>query len=165
MLSHAKDSSHASAQWQIEAYGTAAPDFIGNYATIIGGNGEVLHEGSNGWICQPGNTRPFPKMGWSSAHEAMPLCMDENAFKFMNGKQDEMTADGWAWMLHGDVGEWIESGPHMMLMPMDSDSIKNMSSDFTTGAPYVMMPNTPIAHLMIPLPGYYVYQPESNPKN
>ena len=102
--------------------------------------------------------------------------------KFMNGKQDEMKADGWAWMLHGDVGEdnskpgvlnekdsapgqWIESGPHMMLMPMDSDSIKNMSSDFTTGAPYVMMPNTPIAHLMIPLPGYYIYQPESNPKN
>ena len=41
LLSHTKDSSHASAQWQIEAYGTAAPDFIGNYATIIGGNGEV----------------------------------------------------------------------------------------------------------------------------
>ena len=41
LLSHSKDSSHASAEWQIEAYGTAAPDFIGNYATIIGGNGEV----------------------------------------------------------------------------------------------------------------------------
>ena len=182
LLSHTKDSSHASAEWQIEAYGSAAPDFIGNYATIIGGNGEVLHEGSNGWTCSAANARPFPKMGWSSAHEAMPFCLDENAMKFMNGKQDEMTADGWAWMLHGDVGEdnskpgvlnekdsapgqWIESGPHMMLMPMNSDSIKNMSSDFTTGAPYVMMPNTPIAHLMIPLPGYYIYQPESNPKN
>ena len=44
LLSHTKDSSHASAEWQIEAYGSAAPDFIGNYATIIGGNGEVLHE-------------------------------------------------------------------------------------------------------------------------
>ena len=76
LLSHSKDSSHASAEWQIEAYGTAAPDFIGNYATIIGGNGEVLHKGTNGWTCQPGNTRPFPKMGWSNAHEAMPLCMD-----------------------------------------------------------------------------------------
>ena len=38
LLSHTKDSSHASAEWQIEAYGSAAPDFIGNYATIIGGN-------------------------------------------------------------------------------------------------------------------------------
>jgi len=28
-----------------------------------------------------------------------------------------------------------------------------------------MMPNTPMAHVMIPVPGYYVYQPESNPKN
>ena len=53
----------------------------------------------------------------------------------------------------------------MMLMPKEPATIKNMSSDFTTGAPYVMMPNTPIAHLMIPLTGYYVYQPESNPKN
>ncbi len=178
----ADDHSHASAEWQIEAYSTAAPSFIGNYATVIGGDGKVLREGSNGWTCSAANARPFPKMGWSSAHEAMPFCLDENAMKFMNGKQDEMTTDGWAWMLHGDVGEdnskpgvlnkadsapgqWIESGPHMMLMPMDSDSIKNMSSDFTTGAPYVMMPNTPVAHLMIPLPGYYIYQPESNPKN
>ena len=178
----ADDHSHASAEWQIDAYSTAAPSFIGNYATVIGGDGKVLREGSNGWTCSAANARPFPKMGWSSAHEAMPFCLDENAMKFMNGKQDEMTTDGWAWMLHGDGGEdnskpgvlnkadsapgqWIESGPHMMLMPMDSDSIKNMSSDFTTGAPYVMMPNTPVAHLMIPLPGYYIYQPESNPKN
>ena len=178
----ADDHSHASAEWQIEAYSTAAPSFIGNYATVIGGDGKVLREGSNGWTCSAANARPFPKMGWSSVHEAMPFCLDENAMKFMNGKQDEMTTDGWAWMLHGDVGEdnskpgvlnkadsapgqWIESGPHMMLMQMDSDSIKNMSSDFTTGAPYVMMPNTPVAHLMIPLPGYYIYQPESNPKN
>ena len=35
LLSHSKDSSHASAEWQIEAYGTAAPDFIGNYATCL----------------------------------------------------------------------------------------------------------------------------------
>ena len=138
LLSHTEDKSHASAQWQIDAYGSAAPDFIGNYATIIGGNGEILHQGTNGWTCSSANARPFPEMGWSSAHEAMPFCLDENAMKFMNGQQDEMTADGWAWMLHGDVGEdnskpgvlnekdstpgqWIESGPHLMLMPMDSN--------------------------------------------
>jgi hypothetical protein len=182
MLSHTKHSSHASAEWQIEAYGSAAPSFIGNYATIIGGNGEVLHKGTNGWTCQAGNARPFPKMGWANAHDAMPLCMDENAVKFMNGQQDDMTGDGWAWMLHGDVGEdnttpgvlnkkdstpgqWIESGPHMMLMPKDAKTIAYMSDDFTVGAPYVMMPNTPMAHVMIPLTGYYIYQPESNPKN
>ena len=53
----------------------------------------------------------------------------------------------------------------MMLMPKDAKTIAHMSDDFTVGAPYVMMPNTPIAHVMIPLSGYYVYQPESNPKN
>ena len=77
MSMHAHGGGHMkgnSTDWEIETYTTAAPDFIGNYATIIGGNGEVLHEGSNGWTCQSGNNRPFPKMGWSSAHEAMPLC-------------------------------------------------------------------------------------------
>ena len=85
------------------------------------------------------------------------------------------------WMLHGDMGEdnttagvfdeensepgqWIESGPHLMLMPKDPMTLKDFSSDFTTGAPYVMFAGTDYAHLMIPVQGYYQYQPESAPK-
>ena len=92
----------------------------------------------------------------------------------------QLNHDGFMWMLHGDVGEdnttagvlnkadsapgqWIESGPHLMLMPKDPDSLKNFSDDFTTGAPYVMIPGTQGVHLMIPLEGYYNYQPESRP--
>ena len=30
------EGSHASAEWQIWAYTTAAPDFIGDFATVIG---------------------------------------------------------------------------------------------------------------------------------
>ena len=62
---------HRSAAWQIEAYSTAAPEFIGRSATIIGISGNVLREGSNGWTCQSANPRPVPEAGWSSAHEAM----------------------------------------------------------------------------------------------
>ena len=180
-----KDSmNHTSAEWQIKAYTSAAPNFIGDFATVIGGNGEILREGTNDWTCQSANPRSFPKEGWSDPHEAMPACFDSEGAKwmsaFMAGKKADMERDTYMWMLHGDVGEdnttagvlnksdsapgqWIESGAHLMLMPKDPASLKNYSDDFTTGAPYVMFPGTEGAHLMIPLKGYYKYQPESQP--
>ena len=36
--------SHASDKWQIWAYSTAAPSFLGDEATIIGNNGEVIRQ-------------------------------------------------------------------------------------------------------------------------
>ena len=96
---------HASDDWQIKAYSSAAPSFIGNFATIIDGNGKVIREGSNGWTCQAGNPRPFPKKGWKDVHEAMPACSDKEAMKwmmaFMTGKTPNLDTDGWMWMLHG----------------------------------------------------------------
>ena len=41
--------SHNSAEWQIKTYSSAAPSYIGDFATVIGGNGEILREGTNGW--------------------------------------------------------------------------------------------------------------------
>ena len=176
--------SHNSAEWQIKTYSSAAPSYIGDFATVIGGNGEILREGTNGWICQQGNPRPYPKDGWKSAHEAMPACHDEEGMKWMmayaEGKAPNLSRDTYMWMLHGDVGEdnlvpgvlnesdstpgqWIESGPHLMLMPKDPDSLKNFTTDFTKGEPYVMFPGTVYAHLMIPVEGYYDYQPSAKP--
>ena len=100
---------------------------------------------------------------------------------YMAGKAPDMERDTFMWMLHGDMGEdntkagvlnetdaepgqWIESGPHLMLMPKDPATLANYPTDFTTGGPYVMFPGTPYAHLMIPVPGYYQYQPESAPQ-
>ena len=34
--------SHASKKWQIWAYTSAAPDFIGDFATVIGADGSVI---------------------------------------------------------------------------------------------------------------------------
>ena len=176
---------HNSAAWQIKAYSSAAPDFLGDFATIIGSDGSVIREGSNGWTCQPANPRPVPASGWGSPHEAMPACHDGEGMKwmmgYMAGKAPEMDRDTFMWMLHGDMGEdntkagvlneedsvpgqWIESGPHLMLMPKDPATLVDYPTDFTIGAPYVMFPGTPYAHLMIPVPGYYQYQPESSPK-
>ena len=39
-----------------------------------------------------------------------------------------------------------------------------MTTDFTSGAPYVMFGGTIYAHVMYPMAGYYDYQPESAPE-
>ena len=127
-----------------------------------------------------GNPRPVPASGWNSAHEAMPMCTDSEGMKwitaFMAGKPANMDRDAFMWMLHGDVGEdnstpgvldiaaakdssqWIESGPHLMLLPKDPKSLDEFPVDFNIGEPYVMFPGTSGAHLMIPVENYYMYQ-------
>jgi hypothetical protein len=115
----------------------------------------------------------------------MAACHDGEGMKWMTGymagEKPQMTRDTFMWMLHGDMGEdntkpavfdkedstpgeWIESGPHLMLMPMDPASLAHFPTNFDTGAPYVMFSGTDYAHLMIPVAGYYQYQPESAPK-
>jgi len=50
-----------------------------------------------------------------------------------------------------------------MLMPKDPATLAKFSADFSTGEPYVMMPGSDYAPLMIPLEGYYDYQQETSP--
>jgi len=57
-----------------------------------------------------------------------------------------------------DPAHWIESGPHLMLMPEDPSSLDNFTSDFTTGSPYNMFRGADYAHLMIPTENYFDYQ-------
>jgi len=171
---------HTSAEWQIWAYSTAAPSFIAKNATVLNGKMEMLREGTNGWTCLPVNPRGMsdPENGWKSPHEAMPLCGDGEVFKwisaYLSDQIPDMDRDGYAWMLHGDMGEdnstpkvvnkedaqegqWIESGPHLMLMPKDPATLEGHTADFNSGSPYVMFPGTPYTHMMIPVENYYQY--------
>ena len=173
--------SHTSAEWQIWAYSTAAPSYIAKDATVLNEKMEMLREGTNGWTCLPVNPRGMsdPKNGWKDAHEAMPLCGDAEVFKwisaYLSDEIPDMDYDGYAWMLHGDMGEdnstpkvmskddakeghWIESGPHLMRMPKDPSSLDGMTTDFNSGAPYVMFSGTPYAHVMYPIQDYYKHQ-------
>lgn len=182
--SHSDHSSDMKKDFEIKAYTGAAPDFIGNFATVIGSDGKVLKEGTNGWTCLAFTAN---MMGDSmDPRMATPACMDSNAMAwanaYMNQEVPKLKNDGWAWMIHGDTGadnfrafsegdkagtdpeDWIESGAHLMLMPMDPSSLDNTTTDFTTGSPYVMFKDTPYVHLMIPVSGYYDFQPESAPK-
>ena len=103
------DLPHKSKEWQIWAYSTAAPSFIGNNATVLDHNNDVLRPGTNGWTCMPGNARPMPEAGWEDAHQAMPVCADAESMKWMQAylaeRIPELAHDGFMWMLHGDVGE------------------------------------------------------------
>ena len=96
--------SHAATEWQIWAYTSAAPDFIGDLATVIGADGTVLREGSNGWRCEA--FMPMPEEGFEDAHSAAPACSDANAVAWANaykaGTVPDMEVDGWMWMIHGD---------------------------------------------------------------
>jgi len=173
--------SHTSAEWQIWAYSTAAPSYIAKDATVLNEKMEMLREGTNGWTCLPVNPRGMSdsENGWKDAHEAMPLCGDAEVFKwisaYLSDEVPDMDYDGYAWMLHGDMGEdnstpkimskddakeghWIESGPHLMRMPKDPSSLDGMTTDFNSGAPYVMFSGTPYAHIMYPLQDYYKHQ-------
>tara|TARA_B100001057_G_scaffold146868_1_gene146815 strand:- start:270 stop:914 length:645 start_codon:yes stop_codon:yes gene_type:complete len=174
---------HTSTEWKIWAYSTAAPSFIASGCKVMEADGTVLREGTNGWTAMPGNPRGMsdPENGWRDPHEAMPMVMDAQAMKwamaFMSGKKPELDHDGWMYMLHGDMGEdntkqlvfnkedaaeghWIESGPHIMLMPKDPSSLKGLTTDFNSGGPYIMFEGTGYDHVMIPLEGYYDYQPQ-----
>ena len=179
------DGPHTSNEWKIWAYSTAAPSFIAANCTVVDVDGTVLREGTNGWTAMAANPRGMadPENGWKDPHEAMPMVGDGPAMQwamaYMGGKKPEMDSDGWAWMLHGDMGEdnrqhlvideegvakakadgqWIESGPHLMLFPKDPSSLDGQTTDFNTGAPYIMFKGTGYDHLMIPVEGYYNYQ-------
>jgi len=174
--------SHVSAAWQVWAYTSAAPDFLGNKATVLDPDSKVLRGGTNGWTCMSANPQgkkawADPKAGWASAREAAPVCFDAAGLDWMKGwmarKKPLMKRDAFVWMLQGDVGfdntdpfvtskeeadpdQWIESGPHLMMFPKDPAALSDaFTSDFSLGEPYTMFPGTDFAHLMIPASGYY----------
>ena len=183
---HSHSDDGKSKEWMIKILSTAAPSFIGNKASVATYDGKILREGTNGWTCSPG--RPLPKGGYKDAQDTNASCADIEGFKwveaYVNGTKPDMNRDAYIWMLHGDVGEdnrvsslyggnkedamkmnhFIESGPHLMLMPKDPKTVENFTTDFTTGEPYQMFKGTPYAHLMIPFEGYYMFQPEAAPK-
>ena len=104
--SHSDHSSDMKKDFEIKAYTGAAPDFIGNFATVIGSDGKVLKEGTNGWTCLAFTAN---MMGDSmDPRMATPACMDSNAMAWANAymKEEvpELTNDGWAWMIHGETG-------------------------------------------------------------
>jgi hypothetical protein len=139
----------------------AAPPAVVQGANIVqmqaDGSMKTLQSGTNGFTCMvlpPGDA----------------MCADQNAMawaKAMMSKGTPPDAVGFAYMLAGDTGasntdpyakaktadnHWVVTGPHVMIL---GASVKTMgypmSADPDVTKPYVMWPNTPYAHLMVPV--------------
>ncbi len=154
--------SAAAQQALIESAQSAGPASISKNATIMNWNLEVVRQGSNGWTCLP--DRP-------DTEGNDPWCVNEPWLNFLRayvGKTEPTYSSiGVAYMLMGDSpvsnsdpyataptndADWVTGlHSHLMLLVPDRSLLKGMSTDHRNGGPWVMWPNTPYAHLMIPV--------------
>jgi hypothetical protein len=140
---------------------TAAPAAVVKGATIVNmqsGTMRVVQTGTNGFTCMLA-----PPVG-------EPMCADKNAMAWIQAFATHKAPPdgvGFVYMLAGDQGasntdpyasaatsdnHWIKTGSHVMII---GASVKTMgypmTSDPDVTRPYVMWPDTPYAHLMIPV--------------
>ena len=154
-------------EWKIWSATKAAPASIASGATVLdwpaseGGEMAELRAGTNGWTC-------LPDMAHTPGHD--PMCLDAASMQWagawMTGGTPGLTTMGLAYMLEGgwdasntdpfakappEGADWVVTGPHVMIFPVDPGSLAGMSTDPTSGDPYVMFAGTPYAHVMMPV--------------
>jgi hypothetical protein len=150
---------------KIESAMQAAPKAIAEGATIIdmGPNGmRELRKGSNNFTCMADSpTTPGPD----------PMCGDANAMAWVEAwaskKAPPKGKAGFMYMLAGGTdasntdpfatapsadNNWVKTGPHVMVVGApEALAGYPATANPDTSKPYVMFPNTPYAHLMIPV--------------
>ena len=52
-----------------------------------------------------------------------------------------------------DDNHWVVTGPHIMLISPDPNTLSGLPTDPSGGGPYIMWHGTPFAHVMIPVVG------------
>lgn len=141
---------------------TAAPAGVAKAAGVAridkSGNVQTLRASKNGFTCL------------IMLNDIM--CADANSMAFFDAAMKSQTPPdklGLTYMLRGDQGasntdptatgktadnHWVVTGPHIMIV---GAAVKDMglpdSSDADPTKPYLMWPNTPYAHAMIPVSG------------
>jgi hypothetical protein len=146
---------------QIAHARAAAPAAIGAGATIVV-NGEVVAEGSNGWTCMP-DTMPG---------DGAAICVDALWGEMMAAvgakAPFKATGLGISYMLLGEppgsgvsnstpyhedpvhAHDYVETGPHLMVI-VPKEMLEGITTDPSSGGPYVMWKDTDYAHIMIPV--------------
>ncbi len=157
LCAHAQDAKIASAE-------RAGPPSVSKDATILDWSGDVIREGTNGWACLPDRQNTEGEDPW---------CVDGSWLNFLQAyvTKQEPSYDqvGIAYMLVGDApvsntdpfatektddADWVEDlGPHLMILVPDKSSFDDLTTDPNNGGPWVMWPETPYAHIMVPLEG------------
>ena len=145
---------------------SAAPAAVAKDAEIVTfdaqGNMRTVRKGTNGYTCMPDNPdSPGPD----------PMCVDKGGMAwtmaFVSHKDPPKGVIGFAYMLAGGSDpnnmdpfatkpppgrQWVTTGPHVMLINV-GDLVKDYptAKQPDTSKPYVMYPNTPYAHIMVPV--------------
>ena len=143
---------------------SAAPESVARDATIIAVNadGEVrtLRQGTSQWTCIPDG--PSPGVD--------PMCVDKSGLEWVQawlGRRDPPAGKmGFGYMLMGgsdasntdpfatappDGHSWVDTGPHVMIFNIGNRFEGYPTTHDDPTKPFVMFPNTPYAHLMIPV--------------
>jgi hypothetical protein len=130
---------------------SAGPESISADATILDWE----------WTCLP--DRP-------DTEGADPWCITGPWMSFLHAymtqTEPEYEEIGFAYMLAGDAAvsnsdpyateptgpeDWVTGlGGHIMILVPDHSSLEGLSTDHRNGGPWVMWPNTPYAHIMVP---------------
>ena len=141
---------------------SAAPASISGEARVLDWSMNELRAGTNQWTCLP--DRP-------DTPGNDPWCVTDAWLNFLsayvNHEEPSYTEIGFAYMLQGDTPvsnsdpyateptgpeDWVTNlGPHLMILFPDKTLLENISTDHLNGGPWVMWPETPYAHVMIPL--------------
>jgi CubicO group peptidase (beta-lactamase class C family) len=147
---------------------SAAPMAIAKDAMIIDwpvdptlGEGKVLREGTNGWVCRPDDP---------ASPTDDPRCLDQNwltLFGIAPGAEREaLNMIGFAYMLQGDSvadnndpavvtppagEEWQIDPPHLMVISSHPWDPAAYSTNHHAGGPWIMFGGTPAEHLMVPV--------------
>ena len=113
----------------------AAPPAVAKDATIVDvsadGTTRVVHKGSNGFTCLPDNPNsPGPD----------PMCGDQNAMEWAQ-----------AWIEKKDPPQNKVGFMYMLSDGTDASNTDPFADKPDTSQPYVMWPDTPYEHLMLPV--------------
>jgi hypothetical protein len=144
---------------------SAAPEAVSAGATILGFDEKMqprtLRDGTNGWTCMPDMPHtPGPD----------PMCVDRNGMAWVEAwiarKDPPAGKMGFVYMLMGgsdasnedpfaakpaEGRAWIDTGPHVMIVNVGDSFDGYPTTPDNLKAPYIMWPNTPYRHLMIPV--------------
>ena len=140
---------------------SAAPAVIARDAAIMEmPSMKMLRRGTNGWTCIPDGPSPGVDpmcldkngMAWADAwmhHKDPPK--DKMAVGYMlMGGSDASNTDPFADKPNSGA-RWVDTGPHIMILNIGDRFAGYPTTATNTTVPYVMFPNTPYAHLMVPV--------------
>lgn len=155
----------SSPEGKIATATSAAPAAISAAAAVVDITADMkvveLRAGTNGWTCivdDPAspNLNPMcldgPWMAFMDAlmKRAVPKVPAEGIAYMLQGGQDASNDDPFAGQPVAGAG-WVETGPHLMILPTNPKSLDQMPNDPKSGGPFVMFRGTPYAHLMVPV--------------